>query len=51
MQLKISKCILDLKSYIESLLGCKYNSTMLLNLINDMMDMAKSEKINFDFHD
>ena len=31
--------------------GCKYSSTMLLNLINDMMDLAKTEKMKFDLHD
>ena len=28
---------------IYKLENCKFNSKMLLNLINDMMDLAKSE--------
>jgi signal transduction histidine kinase len=32
---------------ISSLENCKYCSVMLLNLINDMMDLAKSEKMKF----
>jgi hypothetical protein len=30
--------------------NCKYNSKMLINLINDMMDLAKSEKMKFDIN-
>jgi hypothetical protein len=30
--------------------NCKYNSKMLINLINDMMDLAKSEKMKFDLN-
>ena len=28
----------------------KYCSTLLLNLINDMMDLAKSEKMKFEMN-
>ena len=34
-------------NFIES---CKYSSTMLLNLINDMMDLAKTEKMTFELN-
>ena len=27
--------------------GCRHNSTMLLNLINDLLDLAKSENLTF----
>jgi signal transduction histidine kinase len=30
--------------------NCKYNSKMLINLINDMMDLAKSERMKFDLN-
>jgi hypothetical protein len=33
----------DLDQSINSLENCKYCSVMLLNLINDMMDLAKTE--------
>ena len=32
------------KNYLEN---CKYQSTMLLTLINDLMDLAKIESVNF----
>jgi signal transduction histidine kinase len=30
--------------------NCKYNSKMLINLINDMMDLAKSERMKFELN-
>ena len=30
--------------------NCKYNSKMLINLINDMMDLAKSERMKFELY-
>jgi len=30
--------------------NCKYNSKMLVNLINDMMDLAKTERMKFDLN-
>jgi hypothetical protein len=39
-----------LESSISSLENCKYCSVMLLNLINDMMDLAKTEKMKFDLN-
>lgn len=35
---------------INSLENCKYCSTMLLNLINDLMDLAKLEKMKFELN-
>ena len=32
---------------VSSLENCGYCSTMLLNLINDLMDLAKLEKVKF----
>ena len=32
---------------VSSLENCGYCSTMLLNLINDLMDLAKLEKMKF----
>jgi signal transduction histidine kinase len=29
---------------------CRFSSKMLLNLINDMMDLAKSEKMKFELN-
>ena len=37
----------DLDAVINSLENCGYCSTMLLNLINDLMDLAKLEKMKF----
>ena len=30
--------------------NCKYNSKMLVNLINDMMDLAKTQRMKFDLN-
>ena len=30
--------------------NCKFNSKMQINLINDMMDLAKSEQMKFDLN-
>jgi len=35
---------------VNSLENCKYCSTMLLNLINDLMDLAKLEKMKFELN-
>ena len=35
---------------VHSLENCKYCSTMLLNLINDLMDLAKLEKMKFELN-
>jgi hypothetical protein len=35
---------------MKSLKNCKYCSVMLLNLINDMMDLAKTEKMKFELN-
>ena len=35
---------------IKLLESSKFSSTMLLNLINDMMDLAKSEKMKFELN-
>ena len=35
---------------VKTLKSCKYSSKMLLNLINDMMDLAKTENMNFDLN-
>jgi signal transduction histidine kinase len=32
---------------IDMILSCKHSSTMLLNLINDLLDLAKTEKKTF----
>ena len=40
----------DLNSTIGNLENCKFCSVMLLNLINDMMDLAKSEKMKFELN-
>jgi len=50
MQNKLVKCQENIKNSIGTLKSCKYNSMMLLNLINDMLDLAKSEKMKFDLH-
>ncbi len=42
--------IQDLSSTIGNLENCKFSSVMLLNLINDMMDLAKSEKMKFELN-
>ena len=34
----------------ELLEGCKHSSSMLLNLINDLLDLAKQEKFTFSFN-
>ena len=39
----LEEFIKDLEQSIDSLDNCKYCSLMLLNLINDMMDLAKTE--------
>jgi signal transduction histidine kinase len=45
----------ELDDIVNSLENCGYCSTMLLNLINDLMDLAKLEKmkfsLNMDFFD
>ena len=40
----------SLEESIRMQKNCKYNSKMLINLINDMMDLAKSEKMKFDLN-
>ena len=40
----------NMESCTSSLQNCKYQSVMLLNLINDMMDLAKSEKMKFELN-
>jgi signal transduction histidine kinase len=30
--------------------GCKMNSTMLINLVNDLLDLAKKENLTFQLH-
>ena len=35
---------------IKLLESSKFSSTMLLNLINDMMDLAKTEKMKFELN-
>lgn len=40
----------DLNTTIGNLENCKFCSVMLLNLINDMMDLAKSEKMKFELN-
>ena len=35
---------------LEQLENCKYCSNMLLNLINDLMDLAKLEKMKFELN-
>ena len=40
--------LLKLKEYLE---GIKFQSSMLLNLINDLLDLAKLETMNFTFND
>jgi hypothetical protein len=42
--------IQNLESSTNSLQNCKYCSVMLLNLINDMMDLAKTEKMKFELN-
>ena len=38
----------NLKRFKNSMLNkCKFSSKMLTNLINDMMDLAKSEQMKF----
>jgi hypothetical protein len=39
-----------LEESIQMQKNCKYSSKMLINLINDMMDLAKSEKMKFDLN-
>jgi len=39
-----------LEESIQMQQNSKYNSKMLINLINDMMDLAKSEKMKFDLN-
>jgi signal transduction histidine kinase len=34
----------------KKLNNCKFSSKMLLNLINDMMDLAKTENMKFDLN-
>ena len=38
------------KTAVEQLENCKYCSNMLLNLINDLMDLAKLEKMKFELN-
>ena len=40
----------SLELSVGMLQNAKYCSTMLLNLINDMMDLAKSEKMKFELN-
>jgi len=35
---------------MDQLENCKYCSNMLLNLINDLMDLAKLEKMKFELN-
>ena len=37
----------EIDEIVGSLENCEYCSTMLLNLINDLMDLAKLEKMKF----
>lgn len=51
---KLMDKIMKLESQIEEgiafLESGKYSSVMLLNLINDMMDLAKTEQLKFDIN-
>ena len=46
----ISTNIEKLDQAISMLENCKYCSVMLLNLINDMMDLAKTEQMKFELN-
>ena len=39
---------LHINSYVEERIADEFNSKMLINLINDMMDLAKTDKMQFE---
>ena len=51
---QIKKALKDsrrkLDEQINQLEKCKYSCKMLLNLINDMMDLAKTEQMKFELN-
>ena len=44
---KIKESKLILYESIKMFENCRYSSKLLINLINDMMDLAKTEKMQF----
>ena len=44
---KINELVAESKSMIN---GCKLNAMMLINLINDLLDLAKEEHLTFQLH-
>lgn len=42
------KILLEAEDYLENIF---FQSSMLLNLINDMLDLAKMETFNFEFNE
>ena len=45
--LEVKKIVEDSHEMIEN---CRHTSMMLLNLTNDLMDLAKQEKLTFQLH-
>ena len=47
---KVTKIKGRIRETNDILQSCRHSSTMLMNLINDLLDLAKQESLTFEFH-